>query len=61
MALVDTNVISELLRRTPHAQVLRWFGQARGIALSVITVDDVVFGLTRRAMHPLRDRFNEFL
>lgn len=61
MALVDTNVISELLRRTPDAQVAGWFGQARDIAVSVITVDEIVLGLTRRAMHPLRERFDAFL
>jgi len=61
VALVDTNVISELLRRAPDAQVVRWFEQARDVAVSVVTVDEIVFGLTRRAMHPLRERFDAFL
>ncbi|MEJ8846829.1 type II toxin-antitoxin system VapC family toxin [Variovorax rhizosphaerae] len=61
MALVDTNVISELLRRAPDAQVVRWFEHARDVAVSVVTVDEIVFGLTRRAMHPLRERFDAFL
>ena len=61
MALVDTNVISELLRRAPNAQVLQWFDQARHVAISVISVDEIVFGLTRRSLPVLLQRFDEFL
>ena len=61
MALVDTNVISELMRRAPDAHVLRWLERTPQIAVSVITVDEIVFGLTRRALQPLRQRFDEFL
>ena len=61
MALVDTNVISELLRRVPDPQVLQWFDRSRQVAVSVITVDEVVFGLTRRGLNTLLQRFDEFL
>ncbi|RYF13302.1 MAG: type II toxin-antitoxin system VapC family toxin, partial [Comamonadaceae bacterium] len=61
VALVETNVISELMRRAPDAQVLRWLERTPQIAVSVITVDEIVFGLTRRALQPLRQRFDEFL
>jgi predicted nucleic acid-binding protein len=61
VALVDTNVISELMRRAPDAQVLRWLERTPQIAVSVITVDEIVFGLTRRALQPLSQRFDEFL
>lgn len=61
MALVDTNVISELLRRAPDPQVLQWFDRSRQVAVSVITVDEVVFGLTRRGLNTLLQRFDEFL
>lgn len=61
MALVDTNVISELMRRAPDGHVLRWLERTPQIAVSVITVDEIAFGLTRRALQPLRQRFDEFL
>lgn len=52
MQLVDTNIISELMRARPDAGVLEWMGVAqRGggrLSLSAITVDEIVFGLSRR-------------
>ncbi len=61
VALVDTNIISELLRREPHVHVMRWFEQTRDVAISVVSVDEVVFGLTRRALPGVLQRFDEFL
>jgi predicted nucleic acid-binding protein len=61
VVLVDTNIISELMRRAPDAQVMQWFGRTPSMAVSVITVDEIVYGLTRRALQPLRERFDEFV
>lgn len=61
MVLVDTNVISELLRRTPDVHVIRWFEKTRKIALSVISIDEVVFGLTRRSLPGLLQRFDDLV
>lgn len=52
MQLVDTNIISELMRPAPDAGVQRWLedGSRAGarLALSTVTLDELVYGLTRR-------------
>jgi predicted nucleic acid-binding protein len=47
--LVDTNIISELSRREPNAGVLAWAASVWFISLSVITVEEVFFGLAWKA------------
>jgi predicted nucleic acid-binding protein len=46
--LLDTNVVSEFSRPRPNAGVLAWASAAMPIALSVISVDEILFGLTWR-------------
>lgn len=46
--LVDTNVISELYRRQPDLGVLAWASTVTRYAVSVISVDEVFFGLAWR-------------
>jgi len=46
--LVDTNIISELCRRDPDPGVLAWSGTVIRYSLSVISLDEVYFGLTWR-------------
>lgn len=47
MIVIDTNVLSELMRRTPDARVLRWFeSQPDGILYTTaITHAEILFGL----------------
>lgn len=47
MILVDTNIVSELMRAEPAPQVLRWLDAqpAEVLTLSAITVAELVFGL----------------
>ena len=47
--LVDTNIISELCRRSPDSGVLHWAGDINSIAISAVTVEEIFFGL---AWHP---------
>lgn len=42
--LIDTNVLSELVRPRPNAHVLSWFEQVDRPAVSVITVEEMEFG-----------------
>ncbi len=49
--LLDTNIISELCRPRPDAGVLAWAAQETAHAISVITVDEILFGLSWRP-HP---------
>lgn len=44
--LADTNVISELARPQPNAGVMAWARTITSVALSVITLEEIFFGLT---------------
>jgi toxin FitB len=46
--LVDTNVLSELARAAPDARVATWAGTLDRVAISVITVDEIYFGLAAK-------------
>ena len=52
MQLTDTNVISELMRPRPDDAVQNWLRASAlagtGMAVSVVTIDEIVFGLTKR-------------
>jgi predicted nucleic acid-binding protein len=59
--LVDTNILGELSRPRPNAGVLSWSETARRIAMSVITVEEVLYGLARRPLPRVRAWFDQFL
>lgn len=48
MELCDTNILSELVRRDPNPGVLAWAAGVSGIAISVITVEEIACGLAAR-------------
>ncbi len=65
MQLVDTNVISELMYKTPDTGVLAWMlaaetSQTR-LWVSVITVHEIVYGLTRKPRPARLAWFERFL
>jgi predicted nucleic acid-binding protein len=45
--LVDTNVLSELARPRPNPAVMAWFAMQNRIHLSVITLEELAFGVAR--------------
>lgn len=45
--LVDTNVISEASRPRPSAKVMRWLTEQEAIHLSVVTLEELTFGIAR--------------
>lgn len=47
MYLIDTNIVSELARREPDANVLAWAGTVSAFRLSVVTLEEIAFGLAR--------------
>ena len=47
MHLVDTNVLSELARPRPNAAVVRWFESHQETAISVISIDELSYGIAR--------------
>jgi toxin FitB len=59
--LLDTNVVSELCRRQPDAGVLAWSAGTAGHAISAVTVDEIVYGLTRRTNSRIESWFDGFL
>ena len=59
--LVDTNVLSELSRRTPNAGVVGWAGTVSTVALSVVTLEEVFYGLARKSNPRVQTWFEGFL
>ena len=61
MQLVDTNIVSDLLRPRPNAGVLKWATENRELAVSAISVDESMFGLVRGGNRSLLEAYEEFL
>ena len=60
MYLVDTNVISEMMRPMPHEAVLQWLARidgVQGLASSAITIHEIVFGLAHKPRPRALERF----
>ena len=58
--LVDTNVISELARRAPIGKLLIWAEGVTSIAVSVITVEEIYFGLSWKPNQRISGWFEQF-
>lgn len=43
--LLDTNVASEFIKKTPDQQVMKWLQSVRLLAVSAITVEEANYGL----------------
>lgn len=59
--LCDTNVLSELARPRPNAGVLRWAAKLARVSLSVITLEEIQFGLAWRPNPRVIEWFELFL
>ena len=60
-ALVDTNILAELSRPRPNPGVEAWARATSLVAISVITVEEVLFGLARKPTARARAWFDCFL
>jgi predicted nucleic acid-binding protein len=60
MFLADTNIISELVRLRPNPGVLAWADTVSDIAVSVITVEEVCYGLSWKPNQRIRVWFESF-
>jgi predicted nucleic acid-binding protein len=51
MIVLDTNVLSELMRRRPAARVVRWVDEqeASALAITAVTVAELLYGIARLA------------
>lgn len=61
MQVVDTNVVSELLRPRPNPGVLQWAAASRELAVSAISVDESIYGLIRSSNRVLLAAYEEFV
>ena len=59
--LVDTNVVSELMRERPAPGVVAWAERQEGMSLSVITLEEILVGLTHRPSERMSRWFEDFL
>jgi predicted nucleic acid-binding protein len=59
--LLDTNVVSELMRPRPDVDVLRWFSDLKMVAISAVTVDEIYFGLALKSNSRIENLFGSFL
>ncbi len=58
--LCDTNILSELVRARPNRGVLEWAGQVKVISLSVVTVEEIAYGLSAKPNAKVQAWFDEF-
>jgi len=59
--LCDTNIISEVMKRSPNLQVKNWLSTLDLIYLSVITIEEVYFGLTYKDAKRQSEWFEKFV
>jgi predicted nucleic acid-binding protein len=59
--LVDTNVVSELMRPRPASGVVQWAEAQESMSLSVITLEEILVGLSNRPSERLSRWFEAFL
>jgi predicted nucleic acid-binding protein len=59
--LVDTNVLSELARPAPDPAVLRWTSERDHVDVSVITLEEMLFGLTWKPSARIEAFFEKFV
>ena len=61
MTLVDTNVISEMLKREPNAGVVSFFELEDAPALSVVTIEEMAYGVAWRPSAKLQTAFDRIV
>jgi len=59
--LADTNILGELTRPRPNRGVLVWASQIAGLNLSVVTLEEIHYGLSWRPNERIRSWFEKFL
>ena len=58
--LVDTNVISELVRRDPNPGVLSWADSVSSVVISAVTVEEIFFGLAWKPNQRIQEWVEQF-
>ncbi len=60
MFLCDTNIISELARRQPNPKVVTWARGVSDVFLSVVTVEEIYYGLAWKPNDRIERWFENF-
>lgn len=58
--LTDTNVLSELVRPRPNSGVLAWAAGVDRISVSVVTLEEILFGLAWKPNAKVHEWFGRF-
>ncbi len=58
--LIDTNIISEIMRKKPDKNVYEWFSELESVYFSVITIEEICFGLSRKKLVQKLAWFKQF-
>ena len=58
--LVDTNILSELVRPRPDPGVLTWAEGITSINVSIITLEEITFGLEAKPNHRIETWFSRY-
>jgi predicted nucleic acid-binding protein len=60
LTLVDTNVLSEFVRPAPNRGVIAWAADVERISISVVSVEEIEFGLSWKPNKKLVEWFRDF-
>lgn len=58
--LIDTNIISEIMKKNPDRGVIEWFSKQDEIFFSTITIEEIYFGLSRKNLVQKLSWFRQF-
>src|SRR5947208_12007 len=58
--LTDTNVLSELVKARPNPGVLSWAAGIERISISVVTLEEIMFGLAWKPNRRVQEWFEDF-
>lgn len=59
--LIDTNILSELFLPSPNSGVLGWAEEIERVAISVISVEEIFYGLRWRPKPRVKARIEEVI
>ena len=59
--LIDTNIVSEVMRRKPDKKVEAWCLSQGAFHISAITIDEVTYGLERETLAAKISWFQKFV
>lgn len=60
-SLADTNVLSELTRPRPNPGVLAWAASVDRITISVVSLEEIAFGLSWKPVKKISDWIENFM